>query len=172
MTIKLSDALANALLKGGTIDAELTGGFIYIFAGPVPANADAALDMTVSTGLHTQLVKIAADAVPVDSGVTGLQFAAAAASRALSKLASQTWAGKINFVGKDQGSAGVSPLTATFYRFCAAADNGQGAGTGSTPRIQGTVDVAGADLNLTSVSLSDNGANVQGISAYEIRVDS
>lgn len=165
--IKISQALANALLKGGTIDGKLGSGFIYIFAGAEPANADAALNMATT---HTQLVKVTADVVAVDAGATGLTFDSAAASGALPKNPAETWHGKINFDGKDAASAGVSPLTAIFYRFCNAADTGRGAGDGTTFRIQGTVKVSGGDINLSSVSLSDNGSNTQGLAAYEVRM--
>lgn len=168
MTLKASNALANGLLQGSSLKEQLDNGFLYIFAGAEPATADTALDMV---GTHTLLAKIAADAVPADAGVTGLQFAAAAVNRAIAKLGSQTWAAKVHFVGKDAAQAGVGPLTATFYRFCAAADNGQAAGGGATPRLQGTVAVSGGDINLTSVALEDNGANTVGLSAYEVRLD-
>lgn len=167
MTIKLSDALANAILQNSSVKGELDGGFIYIFAGAVPTTADAALDMVTE---HTLLAKIAADAVPVDAGVTGLNFEALAVSRAIVKETTETWAAKVHFVGADSASAGVSPLTATFYRHCDAADNGQAIGSASTPRIQGTVGTSGADLVLTSVSLSDNGVNTVGVGAYEVRI--
>lgn len=279
MAINISLALRNALLQGSSVKEELDGGFIYFYAGPVPADADAALDMTVSTGLHTQLAKIAADAVPVDAGVTGLTFDAAT-NGALPKAAAETWAAKVHFVGKDEGQAGVSALTATFYRFVGsgrdsgiaaplqaaattsttggslaaatyhyvvtalsaagetgksnersiattgttssntiswgavagatsyriyrgtaagaqtvyytsaagttsfvdtgaastagtppAQDDGQAAGTATTtPRIQGTIAVSGGDINLTSVSLSDNGTNETGLASYEVRM--
>lgn len=169
MTLFVSEALRNGLLQGSSVKEQLDNGFLYIYAGTVPADADAALDMTVTTGVHTQLVKVAADAVPVDAGVTGLQFAAAASAGAIAKLASQTWAGVVHFIGKDQAQAGVGPLTATFFRFCSAADNGQGIGGASTPRIQGTIGTSGTDLIVSSVSLSDNGTNTFGISSAEAR---
>ena len=167
MTIKISDGLANSLLAGGTVKTRLDAGFIYFFAGAEPATADTVLDMV---GVHTQLAKIAADAVPVDAGATGLTFAAAAASRALAKNAAETWASKVHFVGKDAAQAGVSALTAVFYRFCAAGDSGQAAGTGTTYRVQGTIGLSGADINLGNVALYDNGSNTVGLSAYELRM--
>lgn len=167
MSISISDALRNGMLQGSSLKTLLDGGFLYVYAGPVPANADAALDMV---GQHTQLVKVTSDATPVDNGTTGLHFDTTASAGALGKAPSETWAGKINFVGKDAASAGVSPLTATFFRFCAAADNGQGAGGGSTPRIQGTLGTAGADWIVTSVALSDNGSNTFGANTAEARL--
>lgn len=168
MTVKVSLALANALLGSGSVKNQLDSGFIYIFAGTEPADADAALDMAAT---HTLLAKIAADAVPADAGSVGLQFAASAANRAITKSGSQTWAAKVHFVGKDAAQAGVAPLTATFYRFCKSTDNGQTAGNTGTPRIQGTVGTSGADINLTSVDLFDNNTNTVGLSAYEVRLD-
>lgn len=168
MALKLSDALANALLDGASLKTQLDGGFIYIFAGPVPATADAALDMT---NLHTQLAKIAANDPAVDDGTVGLTFAAVASNRALVKSANETWAARVHFDGKDAGAAGTDALTATFYRHCAAGDNGRAAGSGSTPRIQGTVGVSGADMVLTNVALFDNNANTVGLATYEVRVD-
>ena len=114
MTIKISDALANNLLKGVTIDQALAGGFIYIFAGAEPATADTVLDMAAT---HCQLAMIAADVTPADTGVIGLRFAAASASRALAKLGSQTWACKVNNSGFNSGT---NPQTAAFFRFVSA----------------------------------------------------
>ena len=166
MTVFASAALRNGLLQGSSVKEQLDSGFIYIFAGTAPVDADAALDMV---GTHTQLAKIAADAVPADAGTVGLTFAATAVNGAIAKNAGETWAAKINFVGKDAALAGVSPLTATFFRFCSAADNGQAIGSGSTPRIQGSVATTGGDINLTSVSLSDNGSNTTGLASFEVR---
>lgn len=165
--MKISVALANAMLQGSSLKEQLDGGFIYLFAGAVPADADAALDM-VST--HTLLAKIAADTVPADAGVVGLNFDTAAVNAAIAKAPAETWAAKINFTGKDAAQAGVSSLQATFFRHCAAADNGQAIGTTSTPRIQGTIATAGADMVLGNVMLFDNGANTTGLGSYEVRL--
>lgn len=167
MAVSLSVALRNGMLQGSSLKEQLDGGFIYVYAGPVPADADTALDMT---NLHTQLVKITSDAVPADDGSTGINWESAAVNGAIPKETTETWAGKINFVGKDAASAGVSPLTATFFRICSAADNGQGVGGGSTPRVQGTINTAGAEFNVTSTSLADNGSNTFGVGAAEIRL--
>lgn len=167
MATSFSLALRNAILQGSSVKEELDGGFIYVFAGTVPATADTALDMAT---VHTQLVKIAADAVPADAGVVGLNWETAAVNGALPKETTETWAGKINFVGFDSAQAGVAPLTATFFRICEAADNGQAAGGASTSRIQGAINTAGAELNVTSTALSDNGTNTFGIAAGEIRL--
>lgn len=152
MTLKMSTGLANAILAGSSIKEELDNGFIYIFSGTVPDDADAA-------NANTLLVKIAADAVPVDAGVEGLDFAASASSRAIAKSGAQDWAGVV-----------VATGTATFYRFCESGDAGTSAST-TASRIQGTVGLSGADINLTSVALVDNDTNTVGLSTYEIRFD-
>lgn len=272
MTLKVSVALRNGLLQGTSVKEMLDAGFIYLFAGAEPVDADTALDMT---NVHTQLLKIAADGTAADDGTVGLLFAATAASGAIAKSGAQTWAGRINFVGFD---AATSPKTATFYRFTsgpntagipapvqsasstattggtlAAAtyyyvitgttaagetlssneisqvttgatstvtvnwtavtgatgyriyrgtsaggesvyyavgavatyvdtnaastggtppvrDNGQAIGGATTPRVQGSVAQSGGDINLTSVSLTDNNANTSGLSTYELRM--
>lgn len=274
MTVFLSSALRNSMLQGSSLKEELDGGFIYIYAGTVPADADTALDMV---GTHTQLAKIAADAVPVDSGVRGLTFATASGG-AIAKNSGETWSAVVNFDGKDAAQAGLSPLTATFFRFggggntaklpapvqsaastattggtlaagtyfyVITATNAAGEttrsneisitttgatstvtlnwdavpgatgyrvyrgtvagtqteyyvvgtvityvdtnaastagnppvadacrviGSATTPRIQGSVATSGGDINLTSVSLSDNGSNTTGLSTFEVRV--
>lgn len=167
MTVHVSVALRNALLQGSSVKEELDGGFLYLFSGTVPATADTALDMVT---VHTQLAKIAADDPPVAAGVTGLTFEAAAVNGALPKETTETWAAVIDFVGADAADAGVSPLTASFFRFCGPGDNGQAAGDASTtPRIQGSLATAGGDINLVSTSLDDNGTNTVGVSVFEVR---
>lgn len=117
----------------------LDSGFLFIFAsstGLPPASADVALDM-VST--HTLLGKVSANA----GGGTGLTFATPTGN-ILTKTSSETWStGNMTFSGA-QATGGTDTLTACFYRFCAAGDNGQGADSGSTPRIQGTI---GTDIS-------------------------
>lgn len=159
MTIKISDALANELLDNGSFKTlfETGSSFIYIFSGTVPATAGEALDVPTT---HTLLAKIAADVTPADSGVVGLDFAAAAGSRALTKSGSQTWAGKV-----------VASGTATFFRLCSDGDNGQGAASASNYRVQGSCGTSGADFIMTSTALVDNDSNTVGMSTFEVRFD-
>lgn len=272
MAAKISVALRNGILQGTSVKEQLDSGFIYIYAGAEPVDADAALDVT---NVHTQLAKIAADATPADTGTAGLLFSATASLGALAKAAAQTWAAKVNNVGYD---AATNPKTATFFRFVSGPntagiptpiqsasttsttggtlaagtyyyvitatnaagetlpsnevsqvttgatssntinwtavtgatgykifrstssgtqavhyvvgavvayldtnaattagsppvrDNGQAVGTTTTPRIQGVVATAGGEINLTSTSLTDNGTNTVGVSAFEVRM--
>lgn len=159
MSYKVNDALANATLGGAGLGPALAGGFLHFFAGPVPATPDAALNMATD---HTLLVT---ESVGGD-GVTGLTFDAATGG-ALPKAAAETWTGTATFSGAGSASA---ELSATFFRFCAAGDNGQGAGSG--PRLQGTVGVtgSGADMERESVVIAA-GAAVP-VSAFFVRIGS
>lgn len=126
--MKLSTGLRNALLSGGSLKASLDGGEIRIYSGTVPADADA------SIGSATLLVTI-------KNGGSGINFASSAASGVLNKASAETWSGTNAATG-----------TASFFRHVLSADTG--ASSTSAVRIQGTTAVAGADLNLTSVSLT------------------
>ena len=105
-------------------------GFIRIYAGTVPSTADA------SIGAATLLCILSNN----DTG-TGLTLDAAAASGIIAKNTGETWSGTNSASG-----------TATFYRHVAVGDTG-GAST-TEARIQGTIALAGGEVNLSSVNLS------------------
>lgn len=129
MAIKVSTGLRNKVLDTGSLKSRLALGFIDIYSGSPPASANDAV-----TGF-TKLCRIS-----VSSGATGLSMAASAVDGTLAK-ASETWSG-----------TNLATGTATFYRFVSATDTGVSSTT--EERIQGTVGLAGADLNLTSTSLT------------------
>lgn len=157
---QLSNALRTAMLDTSGVSELLTGGAIYVFSGPVPANADAALD---TTNDHTLLVVI-------DDGGSGLNFGTPA-NGVLPKDSGQTWSGVIDFVGAESGA---SSLAATFYRFCASGDNGEGAGGSSTYRVQGTAGGPsdGAEMDVGSATLVDNGTNAVTLTVGNLRMPS
>lgn len=126
--MKLSTGLRNALLSGSSLKAALAGGELRIYSGTVPATADDPIGS--ATLLST-----------IKNGSAGINFDAAAASGVLNKDPSETWSG----VNAASGAA-------TFFRHVLSADSG--ASSTSAVRIQGTVAVAGADLNLTSAALT------------------
>lgn len=142
------------------VKAELDAGFIYIFAGAVPADAQAALDMAA---VHTQLARYTVNG----DATTGLTFAAA--SGALIAKNADVWKGLIAFEGF---AAADFTLTPTFFRFCKAADNGRAVGT--TARLQGTVGgpASAADGRLGSDTLTRNGSNESGASIFTVRLSS
>ena len=79
-------------------------------------------------------------AVTLNSTGTGINFDAAAAGGVLQKAPGEVWSG-----------ANVTGGVDAWYRHVAAGDDGTLSTT--APRVQGLVGVAGADLNLSSVSL-------------------
>ncbi len=119
MTLKASTGLRNKMLDTGSLKSRLDGGFIKIYAGAVPTDADATL------GSATLLTTITKDG----DGVTGLTLAAAAVSGAISKN-TDVWSG-IN----------ATSGTATFWRFIKTGDTG-GAST-TDERLQGLAATSG-----------------------------
>ena len=124
MAIKTSTGLRNAMLATGSAKAALDGGRINIYAGAAPATADDAV------GGATLLC-----AITLNSTGTGILFDTAAVNGVLAKKPSETWSGSI-----------VATGTATWYRHVAAADDGTLSTT--APRLQGTVALIDADLNI------------------------
>lgn len=132
---KMSTGLCNMLLGGvagaGTLKAIVDGNFkLFIFGGPVPAKCDDALTIP---GTHQLLCTVANAGAPVNMD-------AAAALGVLPKANAEVWSG-VNAAGG----------TATFYRFQKAGD-ANGLST-VEPRIQGTIGLGGADMNLGNVVL-------------------
>jgi len=129
MAFKFSTGFRDNLLDTGSLKAQLDTGLIKIYSGTVPATADDSL------GAAVLLTTIS------DNGTgTGLTMAAAASEGVLTKDLTQVWKGTNAATG-----------TASFFRFVQSADTG-GLST-SEVRVQGTVGLAGADMNLSSVSL-------------------
>lgn len=157
---QLSAALRTAMLNNAGVSEQLTGGKIYVFSGPVPANADTALDMVAS---HTQLVVIS-DA----GGSGGLNFDTASGG-VLPKQASQVWEGTVAF---DGAQAASSSLPATFWRFCADTDDGRAAGGSSSYRIQGTAGGpnAAAEMDVGTDALVANGTNKVTLTVGNVRL--
>lgn len=141
--LKASSGLRNYLLDTGSLKAALNLGFIKIYSGTVPATADAAI-----AGGNTLLCTIS-----VSSGGTGLTMEASASSGVLEKNASETWSGVNAATG-----------TASFYRHVTASDTG--ASSTTERRVQGEIALVGAEMNLSSVSLTS--AATQTLDAYAI----
>lgn len=129
MTVKSSTGLRNAMLATSSFRALFHGtSQLRIYAGPIPANADAA-----TTGA-TLLVTIRKD----DTDPLG--FETTPADGVLQKAAAETWEGTVAASG-----------TAAFFRLVLTADDN--AASTTAPRLQGTVGLAGADLVMTSTAL-------------------
>jgi hypothetical protein len=134
----------------------LANGRLYLFAGPVPATAEEALDMGSS---HTQICEFTESG----DGATGLTFAAPAGS-SMSKAGAEEWKGLIAFSGADDSE---TTLTPTFWRFGTSGDNCQAAAT--DPRLQGT---AGGPLtDLPCAPQTDNGTNTLTVDLFAVVVE-
>ena len=143
MTIKTSTGLRNKMLDTGSLKSRLALGFIKIYSGAEPATADDAVSGTL---LCT---------ISVSGGATGLSLDTTAAAGVLAKSA-EVWSGAI-----------VATAVAGYYRFSAVGDTGVGSTT--EERIQGSVGLAGADLNLSNTSLTTNASlSAQTIDYYVV----
>jgi len=132
MAEKMSTGMCNMLLGGvsgaGSLKTIVDGLFkLFIYDGVPPATADAAL---AGNNLLCTVANAGA-AVNMDT---------AAAVGVLAKKPSETWSGAVGLSG-----------TATFYRFQTTADPGTASST--LPRIQGTIGVGGADMNVGTTAL-------------------
>jgi len=141
MALKASTGCRNKLLDTNPFKTIFNLGFIEIYSGAEPASADAA-----ATG--TKLAKIGNG-----GSSTGVTFEAAAANGSIAKKSSETWEGPVLANG-----------TAGYYRLVAAGDDGTLSTTQA--RLQGSVGTSGADLNLSNLTLSQNGT--QGIDYYTV----
>lgn len=126
--MQVSSGLRNKMLDTGSLKSVMALGFIKLYGGAIPANADAAVTGTLIT------------TISVNSTGTGLSLAAAAAAGVLAKAA-EVWSG-----------VNSSSSTATYFRHVAVGDDGTLSTTQA--RVQGTVGTAGADLNISSTSLT------------------
>lgn len=132
------------MLITGSLKAALDGGFIKIYGGSVPIDADAAIADEVAQRLCT---------ITKDSdGTTGLTLASTASSGTVTK-ANEIWGGNNSATGD-----------ATFWRFYKTGDTG-GAST-SAIRLQGLAATSGSELVMTSIRL-DSGSP-QAISYFSV----
>ncbi len=130
MALSLSTGLRNGILDANPLNTLLDAGEIRIFSGAGPSTAD-------DTQTGTLLVTI--------NTVTGsgfdLKFQNTAASGVLSKQ-TNTWDG-----------VAVATGTAGYFRYCASTSDAGGTST-TEVRIQGAVATSGAELNMSSTSIT------------------
>lgn len=140
MTAKFSTGLRNKMLDTNSLKTIFNLGFIKIYSGAPPADADAAVTGTLLCTISN------------NSTGTGTTLGTAA-SGVISKNGAETWSG----TNAANGTAG-------YFRHVAAGDTG--ALSTTEARIQGVVALAGGEINLASVSLVS--AATQAIDAYSI----
>lgn len=144
MAIKTSTGLRNKLLDTSPLKTIFSLGFLEVWSGTVPTDADQ------STSGATLLCRFSNN-----NTATGLTFASTAAAGAITKNLAETWS-----------KAAAATGTATFYRFVAAGDT-QALST-TEARIQGTVGVSGADLNLATLAFV--AATVYTVDSYSLSI--
>ena len=127
-----STGLVNYLQVTGSRKAGLDGGFLDIYAGTVPADADA------SIGGATLLSTLTLGG----DDVTGLTIDATATDGVIKKPDAAVW--------RDPTPPATG--TASFFRWRQTGDTG--ALSTTDRRIQGTVGTIGCDLNLNSTTIT------------------
>lgn len=135
-----STGLKAAMLNAGGFKETMDGAEFRLYAGIVPTHAND------SIGAATLLCTI-------KNGASGVTFDETTTPGTLVKPAGETWSG-----------TNVAGGTATFYRLVLPADTG--AASTSAPRVQGTVGVIDANINLSSVGLVN--AAPQSLTSYTV----
>jgi hypothetical protein len=146
----LSTGLRNGILVTGSVKNQLDSGFVKIYYGTIPADADATL------GSATLILTLTES----DDGSTGLTFEGTASNGVLEKTSAESWQGTVVSAGTNAG---------TFYRWVLTGDTG-GAST-TEKRIQGTVG-AGLDFDMALQSNSFTNAAVFTLPSYLLRLPS
>lgn len=141
MALKPSTGLRGKLMDTGSIKSIFALGFIKIYGGVPPADGDAAVTGTLLCTISN------------NAAGTGISFDTSAVSGVISKAPAETWSG-----------TNVASGTASYYRHVAVGDDGTLSTTQA--RIQGTVSTVGADMNLSSVTLT--AAALQLIDYYSV----
>ena len=139
MTVRLSTGLRTALAGTTGFGSAFANGVVEIYSGVQPLTADTAVSGTL---LGT--VTLASGAFTPGVSTNGLTFGAASAG-VISK--SGTW----SFNGAVAGTAGWFRLKAN------AADSGILSTT--AVRLDGSIAVSGADLNLSNISIAVSAPN-------------
>lgn len=135
MTIKLSTGLRNLMAASNGISGAFADGVIYIYSGPQPATADAAVSGTL-LGIVTK----DAGAFVFGTATNGLTWGAAAAG-VVAKSA-DNW----QFNGLDAGTAG-------WFRLMGNPIDNLALST-TLPRVDGSIGVTGADLNMSNIAIA------------------
>jgi len=127
-------AIASA--NGGSLKDIMRNGVLYIYSGSQPATAD-----TAYSGTLLCTITESSGAWVATEEANGLEFGDEA-SGYIEKCASETWSGSASATG-----------TAGYFRFCANGTDAQALST-TLPRIDGSIGTSGADLNMSSTSIT------------------
>ncbi len=141
MAVKTSTGLRNAMMVTDSFKTLMDGCTLKIYAGAVPVSADnpaGSLLCTMTVG---------------NDGTTPLTFHGTATNGVVVKSQIESWSGTVSATG-----------TASYYRLETSADDQTQSDV--FHRVQGNVDVAGSDMNFTSVALVQNA--IQNLDFYSI----
>ena len=127
--LKYSEGARNGMMVGDSLSGLITGSVIRLYSGAVPPSPN--------DGIGSSDVLCV---ISVDDNGTGIGFEPTAVGGVLRKLTSQAWRGTNLMSG-----------TATYFRIVDPADS-DGVST-TAVRVQGSIGVGGADLNLDDVAL-------------------
>lgn len=139
MTVRLSTKLRDNLSSSLGFSSTFANGVMEIYSGTQPATADAA-----TTGTLLGTVTLNSGAFTPGTATNGLTFAAPSAG-VVAK--SGVW----SFNGLAVGTAG-------WFRLKGNAADAGGIST-VLPRVDGSIAVSGADLNLTNISITVSSPN-------------
>lgn len=142
MTTSVSSGLQAALLNAGGFKETMDGSEFRIYAGIVPAASDD------SIGAATLLCT-------VKNGASGVTFDITTAPGVALKPSGETWSG-----------TNAASGTPSFYRLVQSADDGTSSAT--AVRVQGSVGIVGADMNISSGALVSGAP--QSITYYAVTV--
>lgn len=142
--IKQSTGMRVSLAVTGSLKATLDGGLVRIYAGSVPANADAAL------GGATLLCEIS-----VGGDGTPVTWEAAAPLGVLKKSVSENWTGN-----------NVADGSPTFFRYVLDGDVGDA--SASAVRFQGSAGALGSDMYIAALPLVNG--QPQSFSLFELAI--
>jgi hypothetical protein len=125
-----------AIARGGSLKDIFHDGVLRIYSGSQPAGPDYAVS-------GTKLLEISESAGAFVHGAfgNGLEFGAAAAG-VIAKDTGETWQG-----------TGIAAGTAGYFRLCANPTD-DGSASSSLPRIDGSVGTSGADLNMSTTTIT------------------
>jgi len=131
MTTKISTGLANYLLGVGSLRQAMGSSFLRVYSGPAPEKADSALPAGA----------VLLAEISLDGTGGGMSLSATANGALITKDPDQVWRGTAQATG-----------IATFFRWVTAGDVGEASTT--RLRVQGDVAMAGAELNFSSVAMT------------------
>jgi hypothetical protein len=135
MTVKLSTGARNALAGATGFGATFEAGVLFVYSGPQPLSADNA-----PSGTLLGIVTRDGGTFAFGSPENGLSFGTPA-SGTVAKKAADNW----KFSGIARGTAG-------WFRLMGNASDGLGQ-SATAPRMDGSVGVSGADLNLSNIAV-------------------